>query len=75
MNPLTLITIILVWVISGIAGVSFLRQAARDNSQKVKLSWWRKYLHGVRLRFLYLMGILLIGWVIVGVFWVILNYR
>ena len=74
-NSWTLVVIILVWLISGFAGISFLLQAFRDNPGKIANSWWRKYLHGVRLRFLYLMGILLIAWVVVGVFWVWINYR
>ena len=75
MNFWILLIIILVWLVSGIAGLSFLHQASQDNTKKPARSWWRKYLQGVRLRFLYLMGILLIAWVIVGVFWVLMNYH
>ena len=75
MNFGILLLLIMVWLVSGFAGISFLLQASRDNSKIVAHSWWRKYLLGVRLRFLYIMGILLITWVIVGVFWVWTNYH
>jgi len=70
-----LIILIFVWLVSGFAGVSFLRQASRADSKKAARSWWRRYLQGVRLRFLYLMGILLLGWVLMSVFWLLMNYR
>ena len=75
MNLITYLIIIPVWLISGFAGISFLIQAYRDNSKKAVRGWWRKYLQGVRFRFMFLMGFLLIVWVIISVYWVLVNYR
>ena len=67
-----LLPLILVWVVSGFAGISFLRQAFNLKSQP-PVRGWRKFLLEIRFRLAFAAGIGLILWVISGVIWVMVN--
>jgi len=67
-----LLPLILVWVVSALAGISFLRQALTDQSRPASRGW-RKWLRAVRVRLIFAAGIGLILWVVSGVIWVLAN--
>lgn len=67
-----LLPIIFVWLISGLAGISFLRQALRENSRP-PLRGWRGMLRELRYRLNFAAGIGLILFVISGMVWVFSN--
>ena len=68
----TLLPLILVWLICGLAGVSFLREALKENSRPPQRGW-RGFLREIRYRLSFAAGIGLILFVISGVVWVFLN--
>jgi hypothetical protein len=65
-----LIPLILVWLISSLAAISFFWQAYHQKSAK-PLKGWRKFLFGVRFRLTLISGFALIIWVVSGVIWVL----
>jgi hypothetical protein len=67
-----LLPLILVWVVSVLAGISFLHQALTDKSRPASRGW-RKFLRAARVRLTFAAGIGLILWVISGVIWVLAN--
>lgn len=68
-----LLPLILVWLVSGLAGVSFLRQSLTDKSRPA-CRGWRKFLQEIRFRLTFAAGIGLILWVISGLIWVLFNW-
>jgi hypothetical protein len=66
-----MLILIPVWLVSGFAGISFLRQALHYQSRPAARGW-RKYLGEVRIRLLLVAGILLILLVVSGVVWVLI---
>ena len=65
--------LILVWLVSTLAGVSFIKQAITEKSRRKALRGWRKFLQDIRFRLTLAMGIGLILFVISGVVWVLFN--
>ncbi|MEI6290146.1 MAG: hypothetical protein WCP19_06905 [Chloroflexota bacterium] len=67
-----LLPVILVWLISLLAGISFLVSAAKEKNRPA-LKGWRKFFQELRFRLSFAAGVALILWVISGIFWVIIN--
>jgi hypothetical protein len=67
-----LLPLILVWLVTGFAGVSFLRQALSEKSRPAARGW-RKFLGEIRYRLTFAAGVGLILWVLAGIIWVFLN--
>ncbi|MEI7846679.1 MAG: hypothetical protein WCK35_12835 [Chloroflexota bacterium] len=72
-NWSTYLPLILVWLVSALAGVSFIKQAITENSRRQPSRGWRKFLQGIRFRLTLAAGIGLILFVISGVVWVLYN--
>ena len=68
-----LLPLILVWIISGLAGVSFLREALGKKTRPPARGW-RKFLQELRFRLAFAAGVGLILFVVLGVLWVVLNW-
>jgi len=67
-----LLPLILAWVVSAVAGVSFLRDAMKDKTRP-PAKGWRKILREIRFRLSFAAGIGLLLWVLSGVVWVLVN--
>jgi hypothetical protein len=67
-----LLLLILVWLVTGLAGLSFLRQALTEKSRPAARGW-RKFLGEIRYRLTFATGIALILWVLSSIIWVFLN--
>ena len=67
-----LIPVILVWVISTLAGISFLRSAMKEKSKPVRKGL-KQFMSELRFRLSFAAGVALILWVISSVFWVLIN--
>jgi len=64
--------LILVWVVSGLAGISFLRTAYSAKTLP-PVRGWRAFLRELHFRLSFAAGVGLILFVILGVAWVVLN--
>jgi hypothetical protein len=73
-NSWTLTLLILVWLVTGLAGISFLRQAYNKKPGPAPRGW-RKFVHEIRFRLLFAAGIGLILTVISGVVWLLINFK
>ena len=67
-----LIPLIVAWVVSAVAGVSFLRDALKDKTRPPARGW-RKMLRELRFRLSFAAGVGLLLWVLSGVIWVLAN--
>ena len=67
-----LLPLILVWLVSALAGISFLYQALTDKSRPASRGW-RKFLRAARVRLTFAAGVGLILWVVSSVIWVLVN--
>lgn len=67
-----LLPVVLVWLVSLLAGISFLISAAKEKNRP-PVKGWRKFLQELRFRLSFAAGTALILWVISGVFWVLIN--
>ena len=65
----TLLPLILVWIVSGLAGISFLHDALKENSHPPQRGW-RGFLREIRFRLGFAAGVGLILFVILGIAWV-----
>ena len=69
-----LIPVILVWVISALAGISFLSSAMKEQSKPARKGL-KKFWAELRFRLTFAVGVAMILWVISSVFWLLLNWR
>jgi hypothetical protein len=68
-----LLPLILVWIVSGVAGVSFISEALGEKTRPPARGW-RKFLQELRFRLVFAAGVGLILFVVLSVLWVVLNW-
>jgi hypothetical protein len=64
---------LIVWTISLVAGILFIRQAFREN--KARQSKLEQTVNEIKFRLRLAMGLGLVIWVIGGIVWVLLNWN
>ncbi|HEY3312858.1 MAG TPA: hypothetical protein VGK00_14555 [Anaerolineales bacterium] len=67
-----LLPLILVWLVSTLAGISFLRSAL-TNPPRPDARGWKKLIQQARFRLALAAGIGLLLWVLSGVVWILFN--
>jgi hypothetical protein len=73
-SPLTLLIVGIVWVVSIIAGVTLIRGALADH-KAVEGSWMHRAAGELRFRLRLAAGAGLLTWVVLGMIWMITNWR
>jgi hypothetical protein len=73
-SPLTLFIVGIVWLVSIIAGVTMIRGALADH-KPVGRSWMHRAAGELRFRLRLAAGAGLLAWVILGMIWMISNWR
>ena len=71
-DPATLLIMLIVWTISLVAGVMFIRQAFREN--KARHSKLENAVNEIKFRLRLATGLGLVIWVIGGIVWVLINW-
>jgi hypothetical protein len=73
-NSIKVILMVISWMFCGVAGVLFIRRGIEENEKpsksKLKAIWKE-----IKFRLNLVAGILLLGWVIYGFVWLIINWR
>lgn len=73
-SPLTLLIVGIVWLVSIVAGVTIIRGALADH-KAAEGSWMRRAAGELRFRLRLAAGAGLLTWVILGMIWLITNWR
>lgn len=71
-NFATQLVMLIVWIISLAAGITFIRQAFREN--KARQSKLESAVSEIKFRLRLAMGLGLVIWVIGGIVWVLINW-
>ena len=73
-NLSSLLLLLGVWLLSALAGLSFIYQALKENGQR-RQSGVRKILQEIRFRLRLAAGTGLLIWVVIGVLWAFLVWQ
>lgn len=73
-SPLTLLIVGIVWLVSIVAGITMIRGALADH-KTAESTWVRRAAGELRFRLRLAAGVGLLTWVILGVIWMITNWR